>query len=567
MAITPTQRFWRLLKPDQKEIRNVYIYAVFNGLVYLSIPLGIQAIVNLIQVGRVSTSWVVLLFIVILGVTLTGILQISQLRITENLQQKIFTRASFEFAYRIPNIRMEALYRHYAPELMNRFFDVVSVQKGLSKILVDFSTAILNVVFGLILLSFYHPFFILFSVLMVLLVYALFRYTISLGMKTSLEESKHKYKIASWLEELAMTSSTFKLAGKTDLPMQRANDRTGDYLEARESHFKVILKQFSLMVVFKVILTAGLLALGGLLVMNQQMNIGQFVAAEIIILMVMNSVEKLFSSLETIYDVLTALEKIGQVTDLELDREGGTDLEIDPEDIGIQVHLDNLNFSYPESSRKILNDLCLTVKKGERLVINGPNGSGKSTLLHILAGLYEPQSGIVTYNDRAIGGLNLKCLRSNIGDCLSQEELFEGTIRENISMGRERATSENVTWAVSHMGLESFVNAMPHGLDTFLDPVGKKLPRSVIQKLLLARTIADRPKLILLEDAFEHIQIKERQRIIDFLLSKKNRWTIVAVSGDEYLTNKSDRIVTMEEGTVVRTNSVKGRKKKVKTNA
>ena len=171
-------------------------------------------------------------------------MSVNQLRITENLQQKIFTRAAFEFAYRIPKIKMERLYKHYAPELMNRFFDIVSVQKGLSKIIVDFSTASIQVLFGLILLSIYHPFFIIFSLVLVILVYFIFRYTAQRGLETSLEESKHKYKIAHQLEELARTFMTFKLAGRTELPLEQINRTANKYINSRESHFAVLIKQF-----------------------------------------------------------------------------------------------------------------------------------------------------------------------------------------------------------------------------------------------------------------------------------------------------------------------------------
>ena len=210
-SLSPLERFVRLLKPDSKEIRNVYVYSIFIGLINLSLPLGIQAIINLIQGGQISTSWIVLLVFVVGSVAIAGILQIFQMRITENLQQKIFTRAAFEFAYRIPRVRLEALYKHYAPELMNRFFDTMSVQKGLPKILIDFSAASLQVIFGLILLSFYHPFFIIFSLILILLVYAIFWLTARRGLETSLLESKYKYKMAHWLEEMARTSTTFKL--------------------------------------------------------------------------------------------------------------------------------------------------------------------------------------------------------------------------------------------------------------------------------------------------------------------------------------------------------------------
>ena len=294
--ITPIQRFFRLLKPDGPEVRNIYIYAIFNGLINLSLPLGIQSIINLIQGGEVSTSWLVLVLIVSLGIALSGIVQINQLRITENLQQKIFTRSAFEFAFRIPRIKLKEFYNAYAPELMNRFFDVVSVQKNLSKILLDFSTATIQVTFGLILLSLYHPFFIVLSLFLVSMLYVIIRMTAKKGLQTSLEESKNKYKIAHWLEELARTNYAFKLAGETDLPLKRVDKLSDKYVNSREAHFSVLIKQYSLMVAFKVMVALGLLLIGGILVIEQKMNIGQFVAAEIIILLIINSVEKLVES-------------------------------------------------------------------------------------------------------------------------------------------------------------------------------------------------------------------------------------------------------------------------------
>lgn len=547
-TLTPIQRFWRLLHPDRKEIRNIYVYAVFNGLVNLSLPLGIQAIVNLIQGGQVSTAWVVLVSVVVLGVAATGVLQIAQLRITENLQQKIFSRSAFEFAFRIPRVKMEAIYRHYAPELMNRFFDTLTVQKGLSKILIDFSSAVLQVFFGLLLLSFYHPFFIIFSLILILLVIGIFRLTGKQGLVTSLNESKFKYQVAHWLQELARTGTTFKLSGKTELPLSKMDDEVGAYLGAREGHFKVLVKQYSLMVVFKVLVAAGLLAMGGILVMEQLMNIGQFVAAEIIILLIMSSVEKLVMSMETIYDVLTALEKIGQVTDLEIERTEGIETICNKDDKGMSIELKDVRFTYPEGDKEVLHGVSQTIGPGESIVITGKNGSGKSTLLQVMAGLYDVTSGQVIFNGLQKGNLDLSALRSEIGDCLSQEQLFDGTLLENITMGRPGVSFENVQWAVKALHLENTINEMPFGYDTKIDPQGKRLPKSTVQKLLLARGIADKPKLLLLEDALEHLDDRERGMIVDFLVSKENPWTIVAVSSSAYFQSKVDTVLRMENG-------------------
>ncbi|MCB9223869.1 MAG: ATP-binding cassette domain-containing protein [Crocinitomicaceae bacterium] len=551
----PIKRFWMLLKPDKLEIRNVYLYALFNGLVYLTLPIGIQAIINLIQGGQVSTSWIVLVIFVILGIVFNGILTISQMRIVENLQQKIFTRAAFEFAYRIPRIKLEALYKHYAPELMNRFFDIVSVQKGLSKILIEFSTASIQIMFGLILLSFYHPFFIIFSLILLALIYAIFKLTARRGLTTSLKESKSKYRVVHWLEEMARNNVTFKLAGETDLPLEKTDDETEGYIEYREKHFKVLMLQFSLMVGFKVVVAAGLLIIGSILVMEQQMNIGQFVASEIIILMIISAVEKLITSLETIYDVLTSLEKIAQVTDLEIEEETGLNISDHCNDKGLQVEMNNVSFSYPGSDKKVLDSLSLKLESGKNILLTGENNSGKSTLLHLIAGVYAPKSGFISYNDYPQGNLNPQNLRSIIGDCLMEEQLFEGTIFENIAIGRKNATFENVRWAVENLGLSEFIKSLPKGFDTVIDPEGRKFSKGVIDKLLLARSIADKPKLLLIKDAFQSIRNDEKKQFIDFLLRKDQPWTLVAVSSNEYLAQNVDEILLLENGKIAESGS------------
>lgn len=545
--LSPLDRFWKLLKPDKKEIKNVYTYAILNGLVELSLPLGIQAIINLIQGGQVNTSWVVLVSLVTVGVGISGALQIYQLRVVENLQQKIFTRAAFEFAYRIPRIKMEELFKVYAPELMNRFFDIMNIQKGLTKILIDFSAAALQIIFGLLLLSFYHPFFILFSFLLIILLYIIFKLTAKRGLTTSLEESKNKYSTAHWLEELARTNITFKLTGKTDLPLKRTDKNVTEYLKARESHFQILVQQFSLMVIFKVLMTIGLLALGGILVMEQLMNIGQFVAAEIIILLIMNSVQKLISSLETIYDVLTGLEKVGQVTDMELETTKGLDVEIECQSEGMQVDLVNLNFQYPSNRTKTLKDLNLTIERGSLIALIGKNGSGKSTLIRLLAGLYELNDGQILYDEINKESFQSESLRSAIGDCLSQEQLFQGSVMENLTMGKEMSI-ENVKATCKAVHLSKFINNLPKGYDTPLDPQGSELAESNVQKLLIARAMLNKPKLILIEDNLDAIDTEEKQDIIDFIRKKENKWTVIAATKNKYLISKADRIIELEEG-------------------
>lgn len=553
VSLTPLKRFLNLLKVDKQEILSIYVYALFNGIVTLSLPLGIQAIINLISGGQVSTSWILLVFFVILGVALTGVMQIMQLTITENLQRKIFTRSAFEFAYRIPRLKLEAVNKTYTPELVNRFFDTISVQKGLSKILIDFSSASLQVVFGLILLSLYHPFFILFSFLLVVIVYLIFRFTTPQGLRTSLVESKYKYKVAHWLEEVARAMETFKLAGRSDLPMKKTDEVVEGYLGARKAHFRTLVVQYINLVGFKVIIAAGLLLIGSLLVINQQMNIGQFVASEIIIILVLSSVEKLILSMETIYDVLTAIEKIGHVTDIPLERDTGTRVSSHP-DFGVSISMKEFSYRFPESKEYQLKDIDMQIAPGEKICLTGFNGSGKSSLLQVTAGLYDQFSGSIAYNGVPLGNWCKEDLHTLIGDNLAKEDIFDGTLAENISLGREGVDMQRIQEMASLVGLSGYVESLPEGYDTQMVPEGQNLPKSIRLRIMLARSIAAHPRLILLENNFNKLMDADKERFLTHLLN--GSWTVIAVSDDPLIAKRFDRTIVMNRGEVIAEGSV-----------
>lgn len=549
MALTASQRLINLLKLDRKDISQVFFYAIFAGLVSLSLPLGIQAIINLIQSGRVSVSWIVLVFIVIAGVALVGILSLMQLRITENLQQKIFIRSSFEFGFRLPKIKTDALHNQYPPELANRFFDTMTIQKGASKLLIDFSSALLQIVFGIILLSLYHPFFIFFGFLLIILLYVIFRFSYNSGLSSSLKESKYKYKVMSWLQEIARNNFSFKKTSNFDFALTKNDRLVSEYLTYRERHFGIIKRQFTQLIVFKIIITAGLLLIGGYLVLNQKMNIGQFVAAEIIILLVINSVEKIVIGLETLYDVLTAVEKIGQITDLEIEETNTK--EADYCYTNIQLAAENLSYKFPDASDYVLEKISLTIEQSEKIYLEGLNGSGKTTLIRILSGLLQPTSGSFYINDDTYRKIDLEQYRSQISTIIIGETPFEGTIMENITFNNPLISQEDLKWAIDSVNLGDFIKSLPKGLDTKIYPEGKQLSSSNAQKVLLARSIINRPKILFYEDALDKMDNDAAKEVINFITSKENKWTLIVSSKNDYWKQKCTRNITMSDGKII----------------
>ena len=545
--LNPWKRFVGLLSLEKKDILQITYYAIFSGFMTLTLPLGIQAIINLIQGAQISTSWVVLVILVTLGVAFNGALQLMQLRIIESLQQKIFTRASFELSYRFPKIKMEALRAYYPPELANRFFDTLTIQKGLSKILIDAPAALLQILFALILLSFYHPFFIVFGFMLLALIYTVFKYTAVKGLESSLEESKHKYRVAHWIQEVARSIVSFKLSGKTQLALDKNDHLVKDYLNAREKHFKVLVLQFIQMIGFKVLVTAGLLLIGGALVLNQEMNIGQFVAAEIIIILVISSVEKLILGLESFYDVLTSLEKLGQVVDKELESQKGDTISAET---SFNLILSKVFYSVPDRDTPILSDINLEISNQCRILVRGESGSGKSSLLRLLAGIIDPSSGRIFINDAALSSLRLNSYRALLGLSLSEETPFEGTIRENVSFNNLEVTDQRIRAVFNEIGLKEFLKDQPNGLDTYLKPEGKQIAYTVAKKIILARAIIKNPKLLILEDPLDQFSMEEAANIITYITDPIHNWSLIVVSANKQWESSCNTIVNLDNGKI-----------------
>lgn len=546
---SPIKRFWQLLHKYRHEVNSIYIYAFFSALISLSVPLGIQTIVNLIQGAQISTSWIVVVILVTVGIIVSGFLMIMQHVVSENIQQKIFVNSAFDFANRIPKFKTEAVDKAFIPELVNRFFDTIIVQKGVSKILLDYSIAVIQIVLGLILLMFYHPFFISFSILLILIIYFIIKYTFQIGLATSIKESKYKYRLVHWLEDLGRSMKTFKLAGITSLALDKTDKITTEWIKYRKKHFRVLIIQFICMVGFKALIAAGLLVIGGLLVINQQMNIGQFVAAEIIILMILVAVEKLLTGTQTVFDVLTSLEKLSEVTDIPLETQGTVVLKENI--VGLAVQIKNMSFRFPENKNKILNDINLNIASGEKIGIVGYNGSGKSTLLKIITGLHNEYTGAIIFNNIPMRSLNIGALRGIIGDNLKENTIFEGSLYENISMGKDIISMDELIKICELVDLLSFIATLPDGFETILLSEGETLSNSIKLKIILARCLAEKPKLILLEDKFNQLDADTQEKIRKHLFDKSKGWSVVIASNNETCLKMLDRIIILENGEII----------------
>ncbi len=552
----PLSKFADLLASERKVLWFFLVYATIAGLILLSIPLGIQSMIGFISSGQISTSVIVLIALVLLGILISGAMQIMQLYLVEHLQQKLFVNTAFDFAYRIPRMKLESLFQQNPTELSNRFFDVVILQKGFAKLLTDFSAAILQIIFGLLLLSLYHPYFIIFGVFLMTVLLLIIRYTGPQGMESSLDESKYKYKMAHWLQEVASSSRSFKTMGQSDLAMQKTDILVSNYLESRKRHFKVLATQYFSFVGFKTLVTGGLLVMGGVLLIEQEINLGQFVASEIIIILIMTAVEKIMIKLDIVYDLLTSLEKMDQVRVVPLEKENKLQFhDIDTHE-GILLHLKNLSFKYPHHRSATLQDINLKVLPGDVVGIKGGSNSGKTTLINLMLGLYADYDGIITYNGLSLKDLNRESLHNFTGND-SHERLFEGTILENVQMGRQNVSIKDVLQVIEDVGLSDFVHNLEDGIYSTLKGGNMWISQTTEQKLLVARYLVKKPSLLFLSNFDGNIKLDKKQEIMQMILKQTVRPSILFFTHDQEILNYCNRVYLMENGSFVKTNHVK----------
>lgn len=532
-----------ILFRDRKDFAVACLFALLAGLVQLSLPLGIQSIISFVMAGTISTSIVVLIGMVVFGVFINGLLQVRQLQIIEKVKQKLFVRYSLEYADRLPKLNIEPLDNEYLPELVNRYFDSITLQKGIDKLMLELPAAVIQILLGLLLLSFYHPVFIAFGLVLIAIVLTIILASSGRGLQAAYKASTYKYAVAAWLQEIARSIKTFKYSKGTSFHLNRTDVLVSDYLGYRTSYFGVLLTQFWSLISFKVLITTAMLIIGAYLLVNQQINVGQFIAADIVIIAIIISIEKLITNLDVVYDAIVSVEKLSVIADAETEQSGS--LQLDDLKEGVAVEFQNVAFAYG-NNKPVLSDISFSIEPGQMVQIRGESGTGKSTVLRLLTGAFKNYTGNILLNNVPIGNYEVASLRKHTGILLGSQDIFHGTLWDNLTMGNTAIGMEEINQLCQITGLTAFVKNSSKGYDTLLQPVGNKLPENVRKNILLIRALAANQRMLLLEEPFAHLSPENKTAVIRYI-SKEIAATILIASQDQELGTYCNRVVTLSK--------------------
>jgi ABC-type multidrug transport system fused ATPase/permease subunit len=419
---------------------------------------------------------------------------------------------------------------------------VPSFQKGIEKILLDLPTAAIQMTLGLMLLSFYHPIFIAFGAILILTIVLIIRFTVQPGFSAALEASEYKYKVGAWLQELARMIKSFKYTRNCDIQVKKTDELSSGYLIARTNYFKILLTQAWSLIGFKTLITAAMLIVGATLLVDQQINIGQFIAADLVIIAIIGSVEKFLFSLDAFYEMFTSIEKMNTVIRADKESEGSASLN--DSQLGVKVEFQDVNFAYPLGER-ILHRVNMTLEPGQISLLAGPSGSGKSSLFRLLTGAFKQIEGRVLIDGLPISNYKLTSLRQHTGVLLNQLDIFRGSLLENITMSDTSISIEEILEVSKYTGLTSFIQSQPQGFDTLLDPQGKRLTQSIRQRILLTRSLMGKSRLLLLEEPFQQLGQQDKINLLKFIRLRGSTTIIIDKNKDLEL---YDSVLEMNEG-------------------
>ncbi|HJL17215.1 MAG TPA: hypothetical protein RMH99_16225 [Sandaracinaceae bacterium LLY-WYZ-13_1] len=533
-------RLWRWTKREKKTLLAVLAYSAVIGIISLALPLAVQSLVNLLAFGRVLQPLLVISVALLLVLSLAAALRVLEVYIVELLQRRALVDVARDVARRLPKTQATAGGRWGLTERVNRFFDVVGLQKSASYLLLNATEVVMSTLAGLVLLAFYHPYLLAFVlVLLAVLAFIVFRLGAS-GVETAVKESEAKYALAAWLETVARRQRIFVEPEAADWSARRTDRLTLGWLSRRSRHFAIVLRQTIGFAGTQAIASATLLGLGSFLVWSGELSLGQLVAAELIITGVLAQIAKFGKHVEAFYDVNASVDKLGMLIDLETEPTNGELLPTQRQ--GIRVDLDDVPLRESRCS--------LHVAPGDRVVLEGMPSSERRHLFDLLYLRRRPSPGrSASYDGLALDSLAPRLVRDRV-ELIRGGEPIAATLEENLTLDAGRATAEELRHVLERVGLGAALASLPGGLQTWIYPSGEPFRPDELVLIEVARCLLSEPRLVLVDGSLDGLGDRDREALWSLLADEERPWTLVVATDREDLAARAPRRVRWRGGTL-----------------
>lgn len=499
-----------ILKPDRPYFILAAIYGVGIGILTLAVPVAVQALLNTV-VNTALTPFIVLLAGLLFVVLLISVSLIAcRDYAMELFQRRFLARIASEAALRLTHADQPHMDGINRAELVNRFFEIMHVQKNVPALLTEGFFIALQAIIGLVVVSFYHPFLFVYNMLFTGALFLIWQVWSKRAIRQAVVLSDSKYALVQWLEEIARVNQTFKSERAISYALEQTDHQTAGYLSCKKAYFKTTFAQNIAFLFLYCIASAGLLGLGGVLVAGNQLSLGQLIGAELIMAAIFYSTSKLGYYARIYYDLQANLHKLGYFFRLPLESHNGSDIldqnispSIDFKDVVLPYRGHHFNFS------------C-HLAANSKVLVKSSEAAGSKLFLDLIKGYRLPSQGHVLLAGHEIHSYDLHMLRNHVLS-VDSVSVVEGTIRRFFDLYAPNVSQADIVSALQMVELDKVIDALPQGLSTPIVPSGYPLLHDEVIRLKLAAVLAAKPAVLVVTEIFDTVPFQTRKRILQNL--------------------------------------------------
>lgn len=499
---------------DKATIASIVMISVIVSLLTLSIPIAAQTLVNLIAFGKLLQPVLTLSVMVLVLMIALGALNIWQAIIIEVIQQKLMVRISLNLTRQFTHLSLDNFSSHHGPELVNRFFEVVTINKALSSLLLYGVNLILQLFFGLLLLLFYHPLFLVFDGFIVLSIILIVFLPYRKGLVSAEKECLEKHQIGAWLEELLTNRFLFRFNRYHHYATQQTDKRLVSFLKARNMHFKQLIKHQIGFYMLSAIASSLLLGLGGYLVISNQLSLGQLVAAEIVLGGLIYAFKRFAVLLENYYDLVASEHKIDVVLNLPTET--------------INTELSELIIPIKSITLVTENQEKASSNPENPLVICMNETQQQESFSDFILGFKNNNALTVYINETFCHQEYRRSLRDHTL-LLRDKEWFAGSIYDNLRLNQQSFSIQQLKELLKSFGLMDKIMSQPHGLKSIIYDWDYVFNELELIQLMVIRALLAKPQLIIIDRALDRLTTKDIELLL-FHLRTLNKTLLVIIT-------------------------------------
>ena len=534
-----------LVRLERRMIAIIASYAVAIGLFMLGVPIAVQELVSTFSFAVEPRMIFTLSLLVACALTGVATFRVLQARAVETLNQRVYTRIALAFTQTLPRLKEET----FLPQQANRFMEADLLTRALVAMAADLLNVVVVGSIGMSILVFYHPYFLIYNVILVTGFVVLLTAFGGGGFLITLDMSRLHYGLLHWMQNIAANLPHLRAVGDSPYLLQKTDDLTRAYVRVRQRRSDLLTgRQYKAAALWQVVGHTGMIATAGLLVSAGQLTIGQFAAAELIAGGLLFNMDHLARRMVAVFFAFVSFREIAAILSLPQEKAGSRTV-VPLHQFGLAgITLTARNLSYEQQDgHPLFSAFSLDVAPGEKIAILCRTNTSKCVLARILAGLYAPITGVVRYNDMNLVEVSMDSITACRGLVLdSQPILLDGTLENNITLGRPSITYEDVQWALEFVELDEEVDSLPDGLTTMVTGQSSQFTESQILRLLVARVIVTHPHLLIFEGTLHNMLPSLREVILRRLCSKDEPWSVIFVSNDPSCASYVDRCVSVE---------------------